>query len=431
MVSTLLELEKFSEFDLNCAAIFAFLFGRNEVLQILEKYNVDVNEDKLLDKLIDNLVARSYTHTAFSKSHCTAFFKSVLSGNVNNVLQALSTMLASGKNKRETRAELRDSNITSFFLLISLARGHACVLSALLEHFFYPHPQRCLMATPIPLTGFILSPLQVLVMGGRPSLMLSLLDVYSTEHPGEWSDLLGTRFTQYGMDGWSLLLEILDLAVENPDPHLNLIHCLLIMFQAHLIDNPANQVNGSQGNFTFNKVRLRDEISRQLLRAVTSRHHKMVNLFFTIFTRKNLCLKFMERVAINLAVQEAGSIPILRAFILWCPRSFHGCAMITTEGSLWEAGYAMLIKAGATTGLLGIQGDREQHFKLSLEEKCCQRIRLELRHPVPASVSILPVSDRMKRKIMLMDGGAFSSKDVGHMEGDRKKEEGETLNRMW
>ena len=417
VVSMLLNLDTFSEFDLNIAASFAFLFGRNEVLQILEKHNVDVNEDKLLEELIDDH-GGDYTQTVFSSFHCTAFFKSVLSGHVNNALQALSTMLDSGKNKLETRAALNDSNIPIYALLISLARGHVGVFTALLEHFYYGRQQRFIMETRIPLAGFLLSPLEALVMGGKPLVLVNLLcNIYSTEHPGEWSvNRLSPglkTFTRFGTDAWSILLTILALAVDNPDSHLSLIQCLLMLVQAHMIDNPAIQVDVNQDNFTLTKRSLRDEISRQLLRAITCRHRKLVNLFFTIFPRKTLCLQFTQRVSIDLAVQEAGSIPILRAFILWCPRSVHGCTMITAEGSLWRAGHAMLIKAGATTALFGREGDREEQFKLSLAEKCCQRIRLELQHPVPASVSSLPVSDHLKRKIMLMDEGASVSKEVG------------------
>ena len=424
VVSMLLNLETFSEFDLNRAATFAFLFGRYEVLQVFEKYNVDVNEDKLLEELIDNHGAGNYAHTAFSSFHCTAFFKSVFSGHVNNALQALSIMLDSGKNKLETLAALNGSNIPIYALLISLARGHVGVFSALLEHFHYGRQQRFIMETRIPLMGFLLSPLEALVMGGKPWVMVNLLcNIYSTEHPGQWSVRLSTglkTFTRFGTDAWSLLLTILSLVVENPVPHRNLIRCLLTLVQAHMIDNPAIQVDVSRDNITLTKRSLRDEITRQLLRAITCRHRKLVNLFFTIFPRKTLCLQFTQRVSIDLAVQEAGSIPILRAFILWCPRSVHGRTMITAEGSLWRAGYAMLIKAGATTALFGRQGDREEQFKLSLAEKCCQRIRLELQHPVPASVSSLPVSDHAKRKIMLMDEGTFVSTEVGVSEGSHR-----------
>ena len=414
VVSMLLDLETFSEFDLCRAATFALLFGHTEVLQVFGKHNVNVNEDKLLDELIaDRETYYTQVQTAIFSLHCSTIFKSVLSGHVDNALQALSTMLDSSENKKETLADLTDHNIPSIALLISLARGHVGVFSALLEHFYYVYQQVHEMEALTPLMGFYLDPLQVLVMGGSPSVMMSLLNAYSTEHSGEWGDQLGTRFSRYGKDAWSLLLRILDLAVENPDPHLNLIHCLLKMVQAQLIDNPAIQVNVPGDKFILTKVSLRDEIIRQLLQAITCRHRKMVNLFFTIFPRKTLRLQFTQRVSIDLAVQKAGSIPILRAFILWCPRSVHGRAMITAEGSLWTAGYAMLIKAGATTALFAKQGGAEEQFKLSLAEKCCQRIRLELQHPVSASVSSLPVSDQMKRKIMLMDGGAFASKDVG------------------
>ena len=72
VVSMLLDLDTFSEFDLNIAASFAFLFGRKEVLQVLEMHNVDVNEDKLLDELIDDHGGGNYTQIVFSQLplHC-------------------------------------------------------------------------------------------------------------------------------------------------------------------------------------------------------------------------------------------------------------------------------------------------------------------------------------------------------------------------
>ena len=269
---------------------------------------------------------------------------------------------------------LTKKDVINIAILLTIARGHHQALRVLLEHA--GSTWKNALERPVCIAWFHTTPMNLAVLSGCVHTVQVLL---SNQIQGEFV----SAFSGF---------------LYNATMHERLDIVRYLIRQAKAI------INGSSGECRdHNHSLLFEAIHYALFTATERRSRSVVKLILDEFTREELQLSVSYLTLLDQLVQNSKSLPILRAFLLWCPDYVK--TQLQIEPSLdkvWPPGYRCLIQAGGEVkdrSTLPKGSISDERLKLGLQETCLQFVRMHLHRPIKGSVDSVPVPNVMKLRL--------------------------------
>ena len=392
---------QFKENEMKHAARMAFLFQRTDVIEAFAQLGFDMNEDGFLADVMA-LTPAAWLVSCGSSSSCTqetrshlALLKAALQGDQTQVVQCLDEVGRTGEEPADSSSESEDEDdycmechrrvlvsdkraltkkdVINIAILLTVARGHHQALRVLLEHA--GSTWKDAVTRSMCIAQFHTTPINLAVIRGNVHTVQVLLDQVQGEFVSDFPDFLIS----------ATLHERLDIV-------------RYLVRQAKALINVPSDACGY-----YDHSLLLEAIHYALFTAIERRSRSAVKLIFEEFTKEELQLSDSHSIFLDHLVQNSKSLPILRAFLLWCPDYVKKQLQIKPSlEEVWPLGYSCLLQAGGEVknrNTLPNGSISEERLQLGLQETCLQFVRLHLHKPIQDSVKSVPVPNRMKLRL--------------------------------
>ena len=390
------------ESEMKQAARQAFLFQRTDVTKAFAQLGVDMDENGFL---ADVVALERTPDTGLvpcgAQSSCTdtqthrhlELLKAALRGERTQVVQCLEEVGRTGAWPPGCRLESdnehdywkecqrrvlcydrwasskKDENI-NFAILLTIARGHHQALRVLLGHAGLTWEEA--FGKPVSIAGFHTTPMNLAVLSGCVDTVQVLLDHVH----GELSVFSGFLFNAMMEERLDILGYLLRLAMAI--------------------------INGRARDKAYSGL-LMDTIYFVLSTAIERRSRSVVKLIFKEVKREELQLNNSHSRSLDQLVQDSKSLPILRAFLLWCPDYVKTQLQIKPSlEETWREGYNYLLQVGGEVknrSTLPKGSISEERLELGLWQTCLQFVRMHLHKPIQDSVDSVPLPNIMKLRL--------------------------------
>ena len=386
------EYTKFTVRHLFDASVRAYLFGHFDICAMLSAIcGIPMNDDMLLRALNPTRGRGSDRIRKDMKFH-VKLVKAVLANDIARVDKLLK------RNPRRVTPNLTDYHrAIDSAIFLSCMRGYDHILQLLFRHSYgcaWNSPDRA-GATALPIGSALLfqrpTPMHMAVLRGDTHLVTTLMSSYPAGVVKQLNTCLQDAVLHHSLDTMRVALDT--------------IHAMIA---------PRSSSQPAASVVTANDVDLSLCVVNALWTAITLRFHRVVRMFFERFSRETLHIAREESKKIDDAVQLAHSLPILRMYILWCPRHIKTNFRVRIDlRDAWPTGFSVLIMAGAE---LEGRAPRPEpglssraQLSLSLEERCMQLVRLLLRQPLTESIESLPLPQKVKENLKFRAGRRVKS----------------------
>ena len=335
--------------EIKYAARMAFLFQPTDVMEAFAELGMNMDEDVFLCDvlalkrtpgagLIPWGAPSSCTDAEESCSRHLALLKAALRGDQTQVVQCLDEVESTGakpdgyrsKSKDEAdywmecyRLVLRNERlaptkkdaIINISIMFAIARGHHQALRVLLDQAGSTWKDNIMLGEPVSIAQFDTTPMNLAVLSGNvQTVQVFLFRVQSLSvFPGFLFD--------------AIMHERLDIV-------------------RYLVKRAKALINGAGNVHMYFRSLLLKALYCALFTAIERLSRSVVKLIFEEFKRGELLFDNVGDGYVDQCVQDSKSLPILRAFLLWCPDYIKNKLQIKPKlAEVWQLGYRCLLEA--------------------------------------------------------------------------------------
>ena len=349
LTTILCQRARVKESEMKHAARVAFLFRRTDVIQAFAQVGVDMGEDVFLadvlalkKTLISGLIPfgaapSSYTAAQETRSYLE-LLKAAVGGDQTQVVQCLDEVRSAGVKSAGSPWENEDKNVNwmechrrvfcndnwaptkkvaviNIAILLTIARGHHQALRVLLDQAGPTWKDVTMLAKPVCIAQFDATPMKLAVLRGCVHTVQVLLDQVQSL----------SAFPEFLCD--AMTHERLDIV-------------------RYLVKQEKALINGAGDAYRdFHRLFL-NEIHCGLFSAIEVKLGSVVKFVFEEFKRGELLFDDADDGKLDQLVQDSKSLPIFRAFLLWCPDYVKNKLQIKPNlAEVWPLGYRCLLEA--------------------------------------------------------------------------------------
>ena len=350
LITYLCQTAQFKESEMKHAARVAFLFRRTDVIQAFAKLGFDMDEDAFLADVlalkntpvsgqIPFGASSSSTAARQSCSHLE-LLKAALRGDQTQVVQCVDEVGSAGAESAGCPSENEDENVNwmechrrvfssgndklaptkkdaiiNIAILVTIAGGHHQALRVLLDQAGPTWKNVTMLKKPVSVAQFDTTPMNLAVLSGNVHTVQVLL--------GQVRSL--SAFTGFLKD--AMMHERLDIV-------------LYLVKQAKALINGAEDVDRELHRLLLQAIHC------TLFTAIERRSRSVVKFIFEEFKRVELLFDDVDDRELDKFVQGSNSLPIMFAFLLWCPDYVKNQLQVEPNlAEVWPLGHTCVLEA--------------------------------------------------------------------------------------